>query len=445
MAQRDLKQLLERLDAELGKNSEAYRRLVSDTKAHYLTIEKATLREEIKQEMLLRGGFKKLPDSIEKIINDEVDLMFDYFKKVLHPSNFEGNRRVYYTSDFKATSKKLTVMIAVKDGKGTRKVFQYFRKNVKQPAQKRLVQNLNKQIKILNNSRKNKLEEIDPAAFINIGHSEGSAVSSQRKAAVQNALFMFSSKADPSVAPFIKELSDNIDFSVTRRPGKQKDYVDISLESDYLNKKRGREEERKAAGEINKKLQAIVEKLDVPNLKGSMSSRQRREAEILNNFADIKGRKIKNSIKKQKIDSKKAKATKTRKTKASKGEGFNDNIKAGVIKFSDNENRKQSSITLFALLNQKLPETVIKNMKFPRLENRTGNFAGSVRVTDISTTRQGYASIGYTYQKDPYQVFESSSGTRFSSAERDPRSLIDKSIREIAAQLVTTRLYTRRL
>jgi hypothetical protein len=84
-------------------------------------------------------------------------------------------------------------------------------------------------------------------------------------------------------------------------------------------------------------------------------------------------------------------------------------------------------------------------MKFPRLENRTGNFAGSVRVTDVSTTRQGYASIGYTYEKNPYQVFESSSGTRFSSAERDPRSLIDKSIREIAAQLVTTRLYTRRL
>lgn len=444
MAQKDLKQLLERLDAELGKNSEAYRRLVSDTKAHYLTIEKGTLTKEIKQEMLLRGGFKKLPNSIEKIIEDEVDLIFDYFKKVLHPSNFEGNRRVYYTSDFKATSKKLTVMIGVKDGKGTRKVFQYFRR-IKQRAQKRLVQNLNKQIKILNNSRKNKLEEIDPAAFINIGHSEGSAVSSQRKAAVQNALFMFSSKADPSVVPFIRELSHDIGFSVTKKPGKQKDYIDISLESDYLNKKRGREEERKAAGDINKSLQAIVEKLDVPNLKGSMSSRERREAEILNSFADIKGRKIKNSIKKQKIENKKSKATKTRKSKASKAKGFSDNIKAGVVKFTDNENRKQSSITLFALLNQKLPETVIKNMKFPRLENRTGNFAGSVRVTDVSTTRQGYASIGYTYEKNPYQVFESSSGTRFSSAERDPRSLIDKSIREIAAQLVTTRLYTRRL
>ena len=101
--------------------------------------------------------------------------------------------------------------------------------------------------------------------------------------------------------------------------------------------------------------------------------------------------------------------------------------------------------TLLGIMNSRITDVVAKNMGPPRLENRTGNFAGSVRVTDVTETRQGHPSIGYTYQKNPYQVFEASSGTRFSSAARDPRPLIDASIREIAAQFAIGRLYTRRI
>ena len=81
----------------------------------------------------------------------------------------------------------------------------------------------------------------------------------------------------------------------------------------------------------------------------------------------------------------------------------------------------------------------------PRLQLQTGALAQSARIVDIQQTAQGFPSIGYTYRKDPYQVFESTSGTRFSDRERDPRALIDASIREIAATLVTGRLFTRRL
>ena len=107
-------------------------------------------------------------------------------------------------------------------------------------------------------------------------------------------------------------------------------------------------------------------------------------------------------------------------------------------------NIRSSFVQLQGLLNAKLPETVAANMGAPRLENRTGTFASSVRVTEIQTTRQGFASIGYTYQKDPYSVFENTSGTRFASAERDPRKLIDKSMREVAVNLAIGRFYTRR-
>ena len=97
------------------------------------------------------------------------------------------------------------------------------------------------------------------------------------------------------------------------------------------------------------------------------------------------------------------------------------------------------------LINSKLPQTVRKNMGFPALENRTGRFASSPRVVDVSLTAKGFPSVGYTYERQPYGVFEASSGRRFADPDRDPRTLIDKSIREIAAEMVSGRLFTRRV
>lgn len=101
---------------------------------------------------------------------------------------------------------------------------------------------------------------------------------------------------------------------------------------------------------------------------------------------------------------------------------------------------------LIAILNSKLPETVARNMGPPGLENQTGRFASSVRVTDVSRTAQGFPSVGYDYRRNPYQVFETGSGRApWATPDRDPRKLIDASIREIAAQFAIGRFYTRRI
>ena len=106
---------------------------------------------------------------------------------------------------------------------------------------------------------------------------------------------------------------------------------------------------------------------------------------------------------------------------------------------------RQSDLQLLTLLKAKLPQTVAQNMGPPGLVNRTGRFASSVTPTDVSRTAQGYPSVGYTYRKNPYQVFEMGVGdARWATPDRDPRKVIDMSIREIAAQLVVGRLYTRR-
>lgn len=101
-----------------------------------------------------------------------------------------------------------------------------------------------------------------------------------------------------------------------------------------------------------------------------------------------------------------------------------------------------SQTKLYALLNTKINATVAKNMEDPALNYQSGVFAGSVKITDVNTTQKGLPSIGYTYQLYPYQTFEP--GYAQGDVDRDPRKLIDKSIREIAAQMVTGRLYTRR-
>ena len=111
-----------------------------------------------------------------------------------------------------------------------------------------------------------------------------------------------------------------------------------------------------------------------------------------------------------------------------------------------NKGAAQQPLMLLGLLNRELPAVVRKNMVYPALENRTGRFAQSVKVTDINTTPQGYPSIGYTYQKNPYEVFEDGSGSPpWSNGNRDPRELIDRSIREIALKFAIGRFYTRRL
>jgi len=101
---------------------------------------------------------------------------------------------------------------------------------------------------------------------------------------------------------------------------------------------------------------------------------------------------------------------------------------------------------LIGLINKELPATVRKNMQAPGLENRTGRFANSVEITDIVQTAKGFPSIGYTYQKEPYQVFEDGSGAApWANGQRDPRQVIDRSIRELAVQFAIGRFYTRRV
>ena len=450
MAKGNLTKVLQELDKSLEKSSEAYRTLVSNKQAHYIIVNKKDIKQQITQQLSIvekDGRFQGLTEGLKKIIDTEVDNMYEYLATNLHPSKFETNRRKYLTSNYSKGSNILTVVLETKEGTEPRDVFAYFRR-IKQRSQRNLVKKLNVEIKKLNARNKNKREEVQASDFLDIGHIGSSAVSLQRKAAVQKTLYNFSQQQNPTVRKFLSSVADDIGIKLEKTPSKKKvggkEVISITLESSRLNKKEGREKLAALAGDLNKKLFQVAETYGEQwaDLKGSPSAIDRAEQQILNQFAKINGKK---NFKAKTLSKNKSSTTLKRKTKAKKGNGFKDSKKAPPVTFGRIEDKQQSPIQLMGLLNAKLPRTVANNMGSPSLENVTGRFAASVRVTDVTRTPQGFPSIGYTYQRDPYGVFEASSGTRFASTERDPRTLIDASIREIAVELITTRLYTRRL
>jgi len=99
---------------------------------------------------------------------------------------------------------------------------------------------------------------------------------------------------------------------------------------------------------------------------------------------------------------------------------------------------------LIPIMNERLPLAVIKHMKFPSLVNRTGRFAQSTKIVDITRTTKGFPSIALTYDKRPYGVFQKGLGILpWATPARDPRIIIDRAIRDIAREYMQERFYTR--
>ena len=98
-----------------------------------------------------------------------------------------------------------------------------------------------------------------------------------------------------------------------------------------------------------------------------------------------------------------------------------------------------SLVNIETLIRARLRETIQKNMRAPALVNRTGRFANSVKLESVDN-RQGTLTAFLSYMKYPYATFEP--GNRQGSKARSPTALIDRSVREIAKSIVTTRMKT---
>lgn len=208
---------------------------------------------------------------------------------------------------------------------------------------------------------------------------------------------------------------------------------------------------------LREQLEAALVKLDgAPNnilkLQGSTSMLEMKMDEtavkLLTPFENIKNVNVK--VTKPKLQKKKtrkpvkAKAKpKTKRTPMALASVVIPSIKLSRSKKVKSNGAQLNPLAMLATMNKQLPKIVAANMNDPRLNYQSGRFAESVRVTDITKTPKGFPSIGYTYDKSPYQTFEP--GFAQGSVQRDPRRLIDASIRELAIQFAIGRFYTRRL
>jgi len=100
-------------------------------------------------------------------------------------------------------------------------------------------------------------------------------------------------------------------------------------------------------------------------------------------------------------------------------------------------------LSLTNLINAGLHERLRANMgtgnRRDVLNYRSGRFASNVSVDHLTLSRQGMITAFYTYMKYPYATF-SAGGRQQNPKSRDPKLLISKSIRELAAQQVKNQL-----
>ena len=123
---------------------------------------------------------------------------------------------------------------------------------------------------------------------------------------------------------------------------------------------------------------------------------------------------------------------------------FKDTIKRSKRKARPLKNEGASKYNIhniIAAINLRLHDTLADNMTSPRLVYRTGEFARSV-TANATTTAKGNLSIGYNYQTSPYAVF--APGGKMYTPQRNPQTLIEGSIREIASELAIGRYGIRR-
>lgn len=206
---------------------------------------------------------------------------------------------------------------------------------------------------------------------------------------------------------------------------------------------------------INK---AIADDDDLLSPKRTMSTPITKEAsdDVIKETIDTltKGRKRKNLKKKVKSKAKNFKNAKrpidlikAEKILKTKSTPFSINIPGTLPKKRNTQTgKKEKSMSLVALkgkINRSLPAEVRRNMGRPALINQTGRFSNSVELTNL---REGPKSLigKYSYLLNPYETFENT-GQREWPQGYNPKPLIAKSIRNLAAKYTEDKFVLRRI
>jgi len=187
--------------------------------------------------------------------------------------------------------------------------------------------------------------------------------------------------------------------------------------------------------------------------KGSLTLEQNALAIIINNpfMRKMYAKKLAKNLSNIKFQPKGKRNKRTAPLKV-KGKRLSYIVKGGnkitppVAKKTKNIESNQNALTqkafqVRAFVNSRLTKTLKQNMGRPGLENQTGRFAESAQVVNANALGN-HIHMDYSYQQQPYRVFEN--GDQYPTGY-DPRPLIEKSIRELAAAQIETKFTLRRI
>jgi hypothetical protein len=438
MSRRSLQNFLQKLENELDKDNN-YRKLVSDVKAHQFYITKKGLLDQ--------ALFQAEQDGVARskgLIQKATD---QYFKDIVAGFNsFDVNRGpktiIVFAKKVTANSFSITFQADMAE------IQKVSPQGLLMPGGSFQAGTTFNSIKFIINPAKQKFhsamrkiyqnrgQKLDTSKMLDIGHSEGAAVYDNK---VSDALL--SSGQIPPAAYAMEELAAILELQKNDKTN----VISCTLESASKNRAHGQYLSQKSK-HFDQLIKKALERL--PSLaltKGSDTPVERTGKKaaksILKEFKKIKSLDVQIKEDDLKLEEKTTLAQLKLKRKIT---GSKKGVKPKGAKTQGSKGPASAPLQLVASLNKRLPEVVQKNMKPPALEYQTGRFAESVQVTDVSTTNKGFPSVGYTYDRENYGQFEASSGTRFADPDRDPRKLIDASIREIARGMAIGRFFTRR-
>jgi hypothetical protein len=505
MASADLKQLDKDITAAIKKDSDVWRKEFSNIRPHAVTMNVADVELQAWEEMARREGYTSISqfkasdadtDALGKIIKKEVRPFLEEYHRDVTKIGEAKNEWIVEFDNSRNTPHDFVFIISSTKKAG--KVFGKI-KDIKRNPQRALLAAINKWASGKGGSRRGKDliaregEALTPAqkkfnrqagsavraksgkvapgskeirtldSFEDFGHVGASAVGTQRALATADFLKNYTGNDTGAATKILEQMQNAYSFILKDSKsyaGDMEKVLQVTLESSRMNKATmdkgevtalqalidaalGKVAEKKngktywVMREGSDSFYDMVEKSTIAALAAGLKPNKTTKKLVT---------KVKHKIRKKSSKTVPGKKHK-RKVTASRGSKYvlpvlgkvvaNRRAKMGGMKAA------AAPLALIGIINKELPSTVEGNMGPPRLESQTGRFAQSTRITDITMTPQGFPSIGYTYQRSPYETFET--GGNQGSADYDPRGLIDRSIREIAARFAMGRFYTRRV
>jgi hypothetical protein len=426
MSKGDLHQLIQEARQELeGSNKLKKIREEYNKQPHVYIVSAGKIKNQILDQI------KRKRNSITEKQNEVLDTIVHEYTKALY-GTFRFRSSSAFKYDVFGTDTDFYVVVTTSDKSSTSDIY----KKIYEIRKDRLSTLRNKVVKLFP-----KVTKEDTVHLLEIGHMKGHSISEVR---IQRALASLSTAKGLGEFAETSSVLNLVLESYTHNTGSTlkdfKMYVeDEAIVSNVGSKSAAENALLVAARQV---LGDFLKDNDWANQKGSNSAVEIALNRLLKTSkksgAKITSKTTNTSSSRSSASTKAKIKTKPKSIKYIKDDGIGD------LDVSENKSSTNWA-SLINIINRRLPEQVAGNMGAPALVYRTGRFANSTKVVNVETTKEGYPSIVYDYQRDPYDIFDRSKGASpWNTPARDPKALIDKSVREIVQEMAIGRFYTRR-